>query len=411
MPDSSASPQRAAAVTSEERTVRDLLGRARALRPELIARQAETEKRTYYAPETHEAFTEAGFYRILVPRRHGGLELGPGVFLRVVTELARGCPSTGWMYCLGAAHALIAASLFEERAQDEIFADGDFIAPLAIAVGGTAEPAAAGGWTVRGQWKYCSGSPYATHFLAHALVQASPEGPPAPMLFCLPRAGWRRLDDWGNQLGLNGSGSHTIVVEDAHVPAHLALPGTHVSQTSVADGTPGAALHGNADYAGGPLSFMNLEIAALAVGMAQGALDTYEQSLQERREPVPPGRPCTENADYQLWYGEAAGLIATADAALRGAVDQWSAICRSPESFTREQDLRLSCVCRHVIALCHKAVETFLFPTAGSSATGQGRRLERIWRDMSALHSHGGISVLLPTVAVREYARTRFGVR
>jgi 3-hydroxy-9,10-secoandrosta-1,3,5(10)-triene-9,17-dione monooxygenase len=83
-------------------TPAEIIARAEAIAPTLVARQAETEQRTYYAQDTHEAFAEAGFYRILVPRRYGGYEFGIDTFLRVSTALARGCPSTAWMFCLGA---------------------------------------------------------------------------------------------------------------------------------------------------------------------------------------------------------------------------------------------------------------------------------------------------------------------
>ena len=50
----------------------ELLSRALALRPLLLEQQAATEARTFFAPETHELFREAGFYRLLVPRTRGG---------------------------------------------------------------------------------------------------------------------------------------------------------------------------------------------------------------------------------------------------------------------------------------------------------------------------------------------------
>ena len=59
------------AVTADE-----VVARADSLRPRLLEEQAATEERSYYSEELHEAFKEAGFYRILVPRRYGGLELG-----------------------------------------------------------------------------------------------------------------------------------------------------------------------------------------------------------------------------------------------------------------------------------------------------------------------------------------------
>lgn len=392
-------------------TPAEVIARAEAIAPTLVARQAETEKRTFYAQDIHEEFTKAGFYRILVPRRYGGYEFGVDTFLRVTMALARGCPSTGWMYCLGATHAIPAATLFGERAQAEIFASGEFIAPATIVPSGSAERTANGDWVLNGTWNYCSGSPYATHFIGHTLVFDAEDAPPVPMLFLAPRTEFERLDDWGSQLGLKGSGSHSITIQDGRIPEYLALPGTHLSEVSVTDGTPGRALHGNPQYGGGQLSYMVLEAAALAVGIAQGALDAYADLMRTRTTLLPPIVSRTEDPDYQFWYGEAAGMIATAEAATLNAIQQWSDICaQGPAAFTKEQDLRLTTIVRHVIKLCWHAVEGQLFPTAGSSSVRNGARIERVWRDLSMLQSHAGFAVFLPTVATRELARARFGI-
>jgi 3-hydroxy-9,10-secoandrosta-1,3,5(10)-triene-9,17-dione monooxygenase len=390
-------------------TAADAIVKAQAMAAALIARQAETEKRTYYADDTHAEFARNGFYRLLVPRRYGGYEFGIDTFLRVAMTLARGCPSTGWMYCLGATHALAAATLFGERAQAELFSGGDFICPATIVPGGSAERTDDGHWLINGTWSYCSGAPYATHFMGHALVFTG-EGPPAPLLFVAPRAQWRRLDDWGHQLGLKGSGSHSITMEGARIPDYLTLPGVHLSLTDPAEATPGRALHGHPEYGGGLISYMNMEVAALAVGMAQGALDVYEELLRSRTTLLPPIVSRGKNPDYQFWYGDATGMVGTAEAALMNATQQWRDTCAlGPTAFSRETDLRLAAICRHVIKLCWDAVQGYLIPTAGSSSVRDGERLERIWRDLSMLHSHIGFGVFLPTIAVRDLTRARLG--
>jgi 3-hydroxy-9,10-secoandrosta-1,3,5(10)-triene-9,17-dione monooxygenase len=390
-------------------TAADVIARAEAVAPALVARQAETEKRTYYAQDTHEEFAEAGFYRILVPRRYGGYEFGAETFLRVTMALTRGCPSTGWMYCLGAAHALVTGTLFSERAQAELFGSGDFICPATIVPGGTAERTSDGHWLINGEWSYCSGSPYATHFIAHVLASPGDGRAPAPMMFIAPRSEWRRLDDWGGQLGLRGSGSHGIRIVDGRIPEYFALPGVHMSEVAVTEETVGRRLHGNPMYGGGPLSFMVLETAALAVGMAQGMLDAYADLMRTRTTLLPPIVGRAESPDYRFWYGEASGMISTAEAAVLGAARQWSDLCaQGAGAFTREQDLRITTIARHAVRLCWRAVESHLFPTAGSSAVRAGERIERLWRDMSMLHTHAGFSVFLPTVANRDLARVRF---
>lgn len=385
----------------------EILARAERIAPGLVARQAETEERTYYAPDTHETFREAGFYRILVPRRYGGYQLGVDTFIRVVQTLTAACPSTGWMYCLGAAHALAVGSLFPERAQAELFADADFICPATVNPSGTAERAD-GGWRISGTWNYCSGSPYATHFMGHALVDPGDGGEPTPLLFVAPSSQWRRLDDWGGQLGLRGSGSHSIAIDGAVVPEHFTLP-YHLSQADVTAGTPGRELHGP-DYGGGQMSFMVLEDAVLALGMAQGALAAYEELMAQRNTIFPPIRPRREDPDFQLWYGTAAGLVATAEAAVHNVIDQWQELSAAgPAAITPERELRLAAVCHEATQLCWRAVQGYLYPTAGSSAVRQGARMERIWRDMSMQHTHAGIAVYLGTIAKRDLARARFG--
>lgn len=388
-------------------TAARLIARAEALIPELVGRQAETEERGFYSEEIHDWFTRNGFYRILVPRRYGGYEFGFETFLRVSMAIARGCPSTGWMYCLGASHALLAATLFGEQAQAELFSGGDFICPGSAVPTGSAEPAAGGGWRLNGTWPYCSGAPYATHVMGEALLAADDGQPPAPLFFVAPRSQWKRLDDWGQQLGLRGSGSHSILISNGYVPAHMALPGVQFIELDVTAGTPGRALHGNPEYGGGLLSFTVFHLASMAVGMAQGALEVYTDLLRQRSTLVPPVVRRYESPDYQFWYGDAVGMIGTAEAALLNAVQQWHDTCAAgPAAVTRESDLRIAAICRHVIRLCWKAVEGYIMPTAGSSSFRYGQRLERIWRDMSMLHSHAGVSVLMPTVAVRDLART-----
>lgn len=394
-----------------ELTAEEVVVRAERIADHLVDRQQATERRGYYGLDTHHEFLDAGFYRLLVPRRYGGYEFGLDTYVRAVTELARGCPSTAWMYTFGASHAHVVATLFSEAAQDELFAGGDFICPGTIGPVGFAERADDGGWIVDGTHHYGSGSPYATHFIGHTLVPGAEDEPPVPMMFVLPRDQWTRLDDWGTQLGLKGSGSHSIKIENAHIPEYFALPGTHIGLATVADGTPGLALHGNPLYGGGVLSMIQFQNGALAAGMATGALDAYGKLMRDRRTIYPPITRRADDPDFQFHYGEAAGRIATAKAALSDAVRQWHETAeRGPAAFTREVDLRLSLISREVVRLSWSAVSEHLFPTAGSSAVRAGERIERIWRDMSTLHSHAGVSIFLAMVANRELAKLVFGV-
>ncbi|MGX1564346.1 hypothetical protein [Streptomyces sp. NPDC055506] len=160
---------------------------------------------------------------MLQPRRYGGYEFGLPVFYRVVTyrvvtEVARGCPSSAWALSLTAAHVLQVASVFGERAQDEIFgADGEFRAAATLEPVAVAQPD--GDHVILdGTWPYSSGAPHSTHYVGQTL--RAPEKPgdaPGPLvLFCAPREVWTVLDDWHRVLGLRGSDLAAIMIGTAY---------------------------------------------------------------------------------------------------------------------------------------------------------------------------------------------------
>ncbi len=279
----------------------ELLSRALELRPLLLEQQAATEERTFFAPETHELFREAGFYRLLVPRRYGGLEVDLPTFYEVMISIARGCPSTGWQLCLSAGHALQLASYFEESAQDEIFGavGGEFIAPLSFGPQDVTVRRVDGGRIISGTWHFASGIPYSTHHMG--LIHE--EG--GTIAFVTPE--FRRLDNWGDLIGLKGSGSHSVVVEEAFVPDRHVIPFGFFQD--VAGGTVGSRLHGNPMYAGQFMAFAMGELNSVQVGTAQAMLDEAERILTTRAtNPTgnrvdPGGARRAENINYQRTFG------------------------------------------------------------------------------------------------------------
>jgi 3-hydroxy-9,10-secoandrosta-1,3,5(10)-triene-9,17-dione monooxygenase len=389
-------------------TDEELLERARRIGPSLVKRQAETETLGRYAEDTHKAFSEAGFYRMLIPKRFGGYECNLETYFKVVREIARNCPSTGWMLSQSINHTITVGSFFSEEAQAAIFAEGggEFRAPLTAKPEGTAEPTADGGWKITGTFHYNSGAPYSTHMMSHAIPTEMPDGSkPEPMLFIARRDQYEVLDDWGDVLGLKGSGSNSIKFDGGYIPGNYALPG-QTFLTLDPKQAVGRELHENPMYAGSTLTFFLLGGANVATGTAMGAVDEYEDLLRTKQIPSPPFTPRTEDQDYQRWFGTAYGQVATAQAALDSYARQWIDLS-ARRAWTREEDLRLAGICREVVNnLCWTAVHTVL-RTAGSSSIRNGQRMERVWRDYSQLYSHGW--AFLHDIAARDLTRERVG--
>jgi 3-hydroxy-9,10-secoandrosta-1,3,5(10)-triene-9,17-dione monooxygenase len=139
----------------------------------------------------------------------------------------------------------------------------------------------------------------------------------------------------------------------------------------------------------------------LGVGIAQGALDAYEVLMRSKTTPFPPFQPRKDDAGYQRWFGTAMGKIATAEAAVINAAQQWMELAAADE-FTDYHDLRLVTIAKEAIKLCWDAVQESLVRTAGSTSMRTGQTIERIFRDLTTLHAHNGVVSLieLSTVGV-----------
>src|SRR5579884_3079449 len=327
-----------------------LIARGEALQPRLRELQEETEQRGYLAESTHAAIVQAGICRTLQPRRFGGYEFDLPTFFRVMIALARGCPSTAWCMSLGSGHALPLASNYSEQAQREIFGPtGHFQAPHRPDAQGTARPVA-GGYRITGTWDYCSGAPFATHLMAACRLLnpdgSLPDGPPTILQAVVPKGQFRMLDDWGHILGLRGSGSNTVVVDDAVIPEHWAVDFAAIDRTQE---TPGTRLHGNPMYLGYVGALYPGEVASVMVGTARAALDEYEQILRTKsiNSMVDPTISIKryQTLEGQRNFGRALALTDAAEGLLLRAGEQFMETCQRWRDegvpFTLEDNQRL----------------------------------------------------------------------
>ncbi|MEV4211193.1 hypothetical protein [Micromonospora sp. NPDC049662] len=366
-----------------------LLASARDLRPNLLAEQETTERRSRYSAEMHEKFLAAGFYRMLQPLRFGGLELGVAAFYKVIAMVARGCPSTAWCLALGAGHSLQIGSYFSERAQHEIFTShGYCISPVSGNASKARVSRASGGYRISGKWSYCSGAPYSTHFMGIVTLPHDglpPEVRPGSYWFVVPRGGYTVLEDWTGVIGLRGSGSNSIVLKDAFVPDHLLIS---IDDMQACDGhTAGTLLHDNPLYGGTYTGYSEGDITAVACGTALAAIDEYVRLVMK---PNSSGQRRAAKQDYQRWLGNALSMADSAMAiCVRGGQlyeEQASRSVKGVAPFDQKASLRLRSMYFTAQQLAAETVETLL-RMAGSGATMDGQRMQRYSRDMLAIRT------------------------
>ncbi|QUT07216.1 acyl-CoA dehydrogenase family protein [Sphingobium phenoxybenzoativorans] len=385
-------PNLMASAPESHLTPADMISRAKDISAMLVERQAETEERGYYAEDTHRLFQDAGFYRCCVPKRFGGYGFDLPTYVEIMSWIATGCSSTAWQLCLGAGHAITVATFYPAEAQAEIFGDGHFVAASTVKPTVIAGRSADGNWILNGTANFASGSPYSTHFLGYAIEEGADPTKTLPMTYVAPRSSWELLDDWGNTLGLRGSGSHSVRFTNGIVPASHVLPHIHAVSAAVTGGTTGSTLHDNPLYAGRQGSAYSFEASAIYVGMLRAATSLYGDLMKSRNTILPPNMPRAANEDFQRYYGELLHRLHVAETLVRGAAQQWMHAAREnmagTADFSMDTDARISALSGEVARICWGAISEILLPTVGPRDLTRNSRLTRLYRDASMARSH-----------------------
>ena len=90
------------------------------------------------------------------------------------------------------------------------------------------------------------------------------------------------LDDWGDMLGLRGSGSNSIRFDgDVDPGVTGAFEAPFMVDVDVAGGTPGRGCTATRCTAGAAMTIFTLSLAAVTVGGVFNALDEYERSAAD----------------------------------------------------------------------------------------------------------------------------------
>ncbi len=370
-------------------TADEMIARATALRPLLRENQAATESRGNISKDVNERLIAAGFYRVVQPRVFGGYELSLPDYVRIMMEVARGCPETGWVLALTAGHQYQLAS-FPFPGLIEIYGSaGDVRAPEVTAPPGTAAPAP-GGFRISGSWDYASGSAHATHILvvAHVLRPGTTERGEARMAI-LTRKDFSIVENW-QVFGMQGTGSNRIVVSDVFVPEHR----TKLLYT--ADGRrlslrPERSELGNPIYHGPFRPFVLAESTSVIVGAARGALDCYEEGLRNRKLMFPVQAYRYELAEFQYNFGRCQALVDSAASALIRVAEEYmersTLAQKGSRAFDEESERRLVLIEQQCIHLAWEAVD-IMFRTAGTSSARRDSMLGRYFRNIAVMRGH-----------------------
>jgi 3-hydroxy-9,10-secoandrosta-1,3,5(10)-triene-9,17-dione monooxygenase len=366
----------------------EMVRRASAMVPLLRQRQAECEALGRIPEATNDEFVANGFYRILQPRRFGGYEYDMPTFARVMMEVSRGCASSGWVLALTGGHAIMLSAFFSEEAQIDVYGpNGEFRGPSRTPPRVMARPVD-GGYRLSGEWDYVSGCDIATHVIGGiSVVEEAKDA--EPRVAIVDRADFSIVDNW-DTIGMRGTGSRKVLIHDAFVPGYRTIPPMRDAFGS--RNAPGRRVHQNPMYVAGRLvSVLFEEMAAVAVGVARGALDVYEHELRSSKLQIPPFALRCETPDYQRHFGEAWATIQSAEAVVMHVAEQYMEFARQDVEeeipFSDERDLQLQLLEQYATKLAGDAMD-LMFRTAGTHVAQADSMLQRYFRDMAVIKTH-----------------------
>jgi 3-hydroxy-9,10-secoandrosta-1,3,5(10)-triene-9,17-dione monooxygenase len=372
--------------------VRDLL-------PAIRDRADEAERLRVVPEASIKELEEVGFFRLLQPKRFDGHEADPIDFYTAVRDIAGACGSTGWVSSVVGVHPWQVA-LFSDEAQQVVWAN-DSTTRLSSSYAPTGKAQLTeGGYRLSGKWSFSSGCDHCSWVLLGGLVFNDEGNVVDFKTFMVPRENYTINDVW-HMVGLSGTGSNDIVVEDVFVPDAFTLS---MGDTGRCFG-PGQEQNTSDLYKLPFHSIFTGTITTPIIGMAMGAYAEHVDMQQKRVRAAYLGEKASLDPFAAVRIARASSDIDAAWALLVNNIRDEQAHVAKAEKIPL--GLRLK-VRRDQVLGTQRAIDAIdsLFEASGGRALAQGTYLQRAWRDAHAGRVHAAND---PERALQMYGAHEFG--
>ena len=370
-----------------------LLEQVTALQPKLRER-AEINRENRKVPiETVNELQELGFFLSLQPERYGGFELSPVAFFKMQIAIAEGCMSTAWACGIIAVHSFQLA-LMDDQAQHDVWGDNihtrvsSSYAPM-----GKVE-VVDGGFRFSGRWGWSSGCDHCSWALLGGVIPG--EG---YRTFLLPSSDYTIIDTW-QSMGLQGTGSNDILVEDVFVPDYR----THKQMDGFMLTNPGKAVNPQPLFQIPWAQIFARTVSTPAIGACKEALRLFKQGALNKQSADPT---------------KLAGDIATQEriAIAENGIDEMEAIIfrnftvmmdtvTQGNELTIDQRILYRYQASLVIEKSIKIID-LLFEVSGGASVFTGSEIQQRFLDVHTARAHVANN---PTSFSRNLGATQLGV-
>lgn len=362
------SAPRAAGIAEDAQSV---LAAVHGMASEISARADEVEAARRLPLDLVDEMSAVGCFRLVVPHSHRGIGATLPDALQVFESLSMADGSVGWCVALGVTAWCDLVGL-PRATFDAMFADGpDVIIASVFNPSGVATKDSAG-YRVSGRWAFASGCEHA-HWLYGNCIVANSD--PMQLRTILFKPTDVTIEDTWYVEGLRGTGSHHFRVDELTVPierTYATLEAEPCVDTPLAHVPP-------------PALFSTV-IAAIAVGIAQGALDEILE-MSTAKVPLLGRAPLAANPLFQHDYASAETGLRAARSLLYDEVESlWSSAVDARE-MSPEHRAHVRATAAWVTAEAAGVVEV-AYRVGGGTAVYDTCALQRRMRDIHAVTQH-----------------------
>ncbi|MEP6938757.1 MAG: acyl-CoA dehydrogenase family protein [Rudaea sp.] len=386
--------------SDQDRLLRnELIERATALVPLLRRNAEQTDRERRVVDENIGALQQAGMFRLLVPRRYGGHQIGMRANLDIVSILAEGCGASAWVVNLINNCAWF-IGLMPTRTQDEIFGTD----PDARAAGVFAPSAQTqrvdGGLIASGRWYWASGSLHANWAML-GLIEHSPNGKLVDQYLAFAPMDQLTIEQTWYASGMRGTGSNCLIAENVFIPDHhmISLPAA-VSGKYLTEHTEETL------YRSAFAPVIALILAGPQLGLARAAQKHVIEMATQRNIPYTIYERQVDSPAFQLQIASAAMQIDSAHLHAYRAADDIDNAAANGAYLDYATRARVRADAGYVARMVTEAISTLL-SAHGAGSFAEANPLQRIWRDANTAARH---AFVLPPVCEELYGKVLLGV-
>ncbi len=380
----------------------DLVERARQLVPHLRQRMQEMDQLGYLPEATVQELQDAGLFQLTTPRIYGGHQVDMRTYMDVVAEIGRGDTSTAWIVSLISGANWMAAAVFPEETQQEVFGtQGGARVTGVLAPRQCSVQRVEGGYLIEeGKWGFNSGS-YHSNWVGLGIPLLNERGEVVDQGFALlPSEDVERLNDW-NVIGMQGTGSTSVAVQNKFVPdrritsMHQSTEGNYLSKN----------LRDEVEYRYAFVPFLAIVLIYPILGAARAMLELLLERLPSRGIQYTWYTKQAEATVTHLQVAEATAKIDAAQLFLERASDDIDSWARRGEYMAYMSRARVRMDSGYAARLLYEAADIVIEASGGSFAAASNP-LNHFWRDIrtGSLHAFSN-----PTTNIELYGRLLCG--